>query len=516
MVTNERQPPRSLEAEKEVLGSILHKPSIFSEVAGIIRPTDFYDDANGKIFAHFAAIHETGAAVDIALLRDRLQAASDYELIGGAAYLAEIIRSAPTAANAQHYAEIVKRLSDKRRNIEIGTALVQDGYNGKPASRSAAEAIRSLEEVKNSGQQKLSYRRFTCSELAATENETEFYIDGTLVVGQPCIVAGGKKTLKTSLLIDMGISLATAGYFLGKLKVNRGCRVGMMSNESGKSTLGETIRRVSQAAGVPTDSIPGFVLSDQLPRFDSIEHVDALRRFVTEDELEMLILDPAYQLLDTDGDEKSLFAMGKLLRSIGDFCSEVGVTLILAHHTRKSNIDAFRPPELDDIAFAGFAEFARQWLLIGRREKYEPGSGSHRLWLNVGGSAGHSALWAVDVEEGVFDGNTPRHWDVNISRAEEARQDARRRSEGERAESQKQAAETQLQSAKERLINAAAKYPDGETKRVLRDTAGLSGTVADRAISALLSERSLEPCEVKKANKLKPVDGYRIPPDTAN
>ena len=42
----DRQPPRSLEAERAVLGSIILLPEVCDDVALVIRPEDFYDEAN--------------------------------------------------------------------------------------------------------------------------------------------------------------------------------------------------------------------------------------------------------------------------------------------------------------------------------------------------------------------------------------------------------------------------------------------------------------------------------------
>src|SRR5262245_58661140 len=52
----DRQPPRNLDAEKAVLGSILLLPHICDDVSLVIRPEDFYDDANRTIFEHFLSI----------------------------------------------------------------------------------------------------------------------------------------------------------------------------------------------------------------------------------------------------------------------------------------------------------------------------------------------------------------------------------------------------------------------------------------------------------------------------
>jgi RecA-family ATPase len=146
----------------------------------------------------------------------------------------------------------------------------------------------------------------TSAELDAAEFNIEYLIDRTLVAGQPCIVAGGKKTLKTSLILDLGISLSIGGFFLGKLKVNRACRVGIMSGESGMPVLQETARRIARAAGYSLSDLSGIVWSDELPRFGNVEHAGALREFIMGDELEVLFVDPAYKCMP-GADASNLF-----------------------------------------------------------------------------------------------------------------------------------------------------------------------------------------------------------------
>jgi replicative DNA helicase len=125
----DRLPPQSLEAEKGVLGSVLHDPLVCDEVALILRPEDFYADANQKLYRHLLAMHDQGKRIDSLLLIESLKQSGDLEAIGGAAYLAEVAQSVPYAANAVHYANIVRSKSTVRELIHASTEILRDAWD---------------------------------------------------------------------------------------------------------------------------------------------------------------------------------------------------------------------------------------------------------------------------------------------------------------------------------------------------------------------------------------------------
>jgi len=433
---------------------------------------------------------------------DRMRQSGDIEAIGGPAYLAEVVHSVPYAANAGYYAKIVRDKAESRRVIQAALEIVRDGYNGTAPAMLRQRIERTLERIDAGGG--VHYKRLSCAELDAGSYELEYLIDRTLVAAQPCIVAGGKKCLKTSLILDMGISLAIGGFFLGKLKVNRACKVGIMTGESGLATIQETARRICRAAGHRLGDIGGLVFSEDLPRFGSLDHEDALRRFIMDDELEIVMIDPAYLCLP-GADSGNLFVQGDLLRGMSKVCTDTGCMMILAHHTRKTKTDPFSPPELEDIAWAGFQEFARQWFLVGRREAYEPGTGNHRLWLSVGGSAGHTALWAADISEGTRETEGGRFWQVELMHADEAR--AAVKDTRERARKAK--TDTNLDADRREIVNAAVKLAGPETKNSLRDRVSCGHRRFDAAFASLVDDRTLVTANVVKPNG-QTYDGWRV------
>lgn len=125
----DRQLPLNLEAERAVLGSVLLLPEVFDEVALLVRPRDFHDLSNRRLYEHLLAMHDNGQQIDLMLLVERLRQAGHYEGIGGAAYLAEVGQAVSTAAHAEYYARIVADKSMLRALILAGTDILHDAYD---------------------------------------------------------------------------------------------------------------------------------------------------------------------------------------------------------------------------------------------------------------------------------------------------------------------------------------------------------------------------------------------------
>jgi hypothetical protein len=367
------------------------------------------------------------------------------------------------------------------------------------------------QEQANRESSKVEFKRITSQELASGSFEIDFAIDETMVREAALIFAGPQKVLKTSIIIDAGISLATGGYFLGRLRVARPCRVAIMTGESGLSVIQETANRICHAAGQRLGSLDNLIWSTDLPKFGAAAHLDALEKFLLADGIEVLAIDPAY-LTMPGADAGNLMIQGELLRGVNDICQRCKTTLVLAHHTnRGAGRDNLEPLQLCDIAWAGYSEFAAQGWLLNRREKYTPGTGEHRLWLTVGGRAGHSALWALDIDEGLRTDEGGRRWQVNLQGASEARDGAEQR----RADAKAQRQAEQLGADVRKLIDALAAMPDEEgTKTDLKDRTGLYQSRFAAALASALASKDIIPKRITKANG-QTYDGYKLNhPDT--
>ena len=124
-----RERPANVDAERAVLGSILLKPDVCDDVALLIRPEDFADDAHQVLFRHLLELHDSGKRIDVTIVLERLRTSGDLDRMGGAPALAEIVQSVPHAAHATHYGQIVREKAMLRSLIDASTDILRDAYD---------------------------------------------------------------------------------------------------------------------------------------------------------------------------------------------------------------------------------------------------------------------------------------------------------------------------------------------------------------------------------------------------
>ncbi len=122
-------PPQNLDAEISLLGSILIEDEVISDVAEKIRPEDFYDKRHGTIYAATIKLFEQHKPVDLLTLSNALKDSGELENIGGSSYLTELTNAVPTAAHAEHYADIVAEKSMRRKLIRASEDIVNLSFN---------------------------------------------------------------------------------------------------------------------------------------------------------------------------------------------------------------------------------------------------------------------------------------------------------------------------------------------------------------------------------------------------
>lgn len=334
------------------------------------------------------------------------------------------------------------------------------------------------------------FQIYSGAELANLKMDLTYLADGVLCQDHPCLILGPIKSLKTSLAVDLSVSLAAGCHFLNFFKCQP-ARVLLMSGESGKQTIKETAIRIAKAKGVDLGKLDGWFYCQDVPRFNRDDHISRMAADLEDLNINVLIVDPAYLCMSPDGRESSLFAMGQQLARIGDLCKSKGVTLILLHHTPK-HIKPGPEVRLTDAAWSGFEQYFRQWITVNRRKEYKPGSGLHEMVLGFGGSMGHSSSYDLDVSEGTNNAGQSRHWKTQVMpKAIES-------------------IEGRQETYALKIMAFLREQPKGDTARNISTATGIAPAKVSIALGHLVSKGSVVKCFIKKAKGQ--FQGFRLPP----
>ena len=129
----------AIEAEENVLGSILKNPECLSVVSSILKSEYFYVPQNKNIYSTILSIDAMGdSRIDPLIVLDALRKDGTFTDAEGKEYLARIASNVPSTANVESYAKIVREKYYIRSLISV---VDQIGATASDDSMSADELL---------------------------------------------------------------------------------------------------------------------------------------------------------------------------------------------------------------------------------------------------------------------------------------------------------------------------------------------------------------------------------------
>ena len=411
----ERLPPQSREAERSVLGSLLRDNSVISVVVQLLRTEDFYADAHQKIYQAIVSLHDkSGQPVDVVLLAEELKQRGQIEDIGGYTYLAELWDAAPTAANAEYYAKIVRDRAQVRNLIHASTEILRDAYEqAQPADELVAQAERKILDVAqmgNTGQTitleealALAYDRIdkrNTGEAMSISGLSTGYADlneitAGLQDSELIIVAARPSVGKTSFALNLVRNIAVdEGHpaFFVSLEQSRielaerllCCQARVDSHKLRKGSLNsDDMEKLIEAGGVLRNA--RLFIDDEASQ--SMLRIAAnARRLKLRHHIKVVVID-YLQLIEPDNrKDPRQEQVAQISRRLKSLAKELNIPVVaLAQVNRSSEERQDHRPRLADLRESGAIEQdADVVMLLHRPDRYEPGQNEGVVEVIIG------------------------------------------------------------------------------------------------------------------------------------
>lgn len=378
-------PPQNLDAEESVLGAMMISVGACDAVADMLEGREFYRDTHGAIYRAIVSLHSRGHAVDAITVAEELGktgAKIDGEQVH---HLATLV---PSAANARHYAGIVRDCWLARGLIRTGQEIAKLGWERdgeiedlyRDADRRMVELQGFLERRNDSvytGKQLAEdFLRRLNEPIALLKSVRSPFVFLPPLIGSRLYVLGGYQgDGKTAL----GMQFLRAGC-------ESGARVGFMSIEMGRADMTD---RLVSTFGVPYNQIVARQIEDSyqgrlnealvsIAAWDweliDDEEVDpaAVRRHQRRGRYDLLIIDHLHRMPVKDKRyERQELEDG--VRRITNIAREFDVPVLLLSQLSRSNNpkEPFPRPTMADLRGSAMieAEAAVVWFVWRKRDK---------------------------------------------------------------------------------------------------------------------------------------------------
>lgn len=263
---NDKVPPHSIEAEQAILGAVLLDWKAMAEIAPTLRAEQFYSIQNQLIYDALLSLYTQNVTGDTLSLINELTKNGNLEKAGGAAYIASLTDTVPSAANIDYYQKMVTDRASRRDLIKISTEIRATSFDLNTDSDaildSAEQKIFALSERNETTEiydaKKIMYKEIQLIEQRLKSKNpftgipTGFSKLDTYTSGfqnSELIIIGARPSIgKTALALSM----------MQHIAVERNIPCGFFSLEMPYESIG--MRLLSQEARVPMSKIRSGIM----------------------------------------------------------------------------------------------------------------------------------------------------------------------------------------------------------------------------------------------------------------
>ena len=266
-------PPQNLDAEESVLGAMMLSPGAIGAVSEILDAGDFYRESHAKIYRAGLSLYARGEPVDAITLVDALEERSELEDAGGRIRIHELAALVPAAANAAHYARIVREMATLRGLIRTGQEIARLGWERPGETDLLVDQAEQILFDLSQDRVNTEFAHIDQLLKESFERITQLYEAGADVTGTP---SGFKELDRTTSGFQPGnLIIVAARPSMGKsalglcmaanLAVREGVPVGIFTLEMSKSEV--TQRLMCSEAKVESQRLrTGKLAVDDWPR----------------------------------------------------------------------------------------------------------------------------------------------------------------------------------------------------------------------------------------------------------
>lgn len=326
-------PPQNLDAEANVLGSLLLDPAAMAKVAPILQPGDFWRTTHRVVYAAAQALHTKGRAVDLALVAGEL-GEERLARVGGHAFLAQLADQPSSCLLAEDYAQQVKDAAVRRRLINAGGAVATAAYE-TDGETALDQARRLLDTIATDAGAAKAPPTFTAAELLAEHFPDARDVVPGIVYEGLTLLASRPKLGKTWLMLGTAVAVAAGGYALGTVKVDQG-DVLYLALEDGKKRLQKRLRQLLGDRPAPAR----LHLATAFPLLDEGGEA-GLERWLTEHpEARLVVIDTLKRFRPRERAGASVYNLDyDAVAPLADLAHRFDVAIVVVHHCRKSDAE---------------------------------------------------------------------------------------------------------------------------------------------------------------------------------